>query len=176
MKKLVILSVIISFSLYSFGQSTLPQGSRVPKNKDMYANVGFGVSSWGVPVYAGFEYMIHNEVSIGGEISYRSQSEVIADRSYTIRASTIAARGNYHFNNLLKLKAPFLFYAGVSLGYSMVSTNVVSGFGYDGARGSGLFFSLQTGGNYYFTKNWAANVELGIGNIVGLKLGASYLF
>lgn len=176
MKNLMIIMVLATISYSSFGQSKLPQGSRVPHNKNMYANFGFGVSSWGVPVYGILEYMIHDEVSIGGEISYRSQSEVYDQRSYTIRATTIAARGNYHFNNLLKLKAPFLFYAGATLGYSIVSTNVVSGFGYDGSRASGLFFGIQTGGNYYFSKNWAANVELGIGNIMGLKLGASYLF
>jgi len=176
MKKIIALLIISAISFTSFSQSKLPQGSKVPKNKDIFTNFGFCVSSWGVPIYGSVEYMVHDEVSIGGEISYRGQSEVILDRTYKIRATTISARGNYHFNNLLKIKAPFLFYAGATLGYAIVSTNVVSGFGYDGARASGLFFGIQTGGNYYFTKNWAANVELGIGNVMGLKLGASYLF
>lgn len=176
MKKVFIVIVLLFSVCFSYTQSTLPQGSKIPRNKDMFANFGFGVSSWGVPVYGSFEYMLHDEVSLGGEISYRGQSESFNGLKYSHRATTIAARGNYHFNNLLNIKAPFLFYAGASLGYIIVSTNVVSGTAYDGARASGLFFGIQTGGNYYFTKNWAANVEIGIGNVVGLKIGGSYLF
>jgi outer membrane immunogenic protein len=176
MKKLVFIITLITLSLTAFSQSKLPQGSQVPRNQDMFTNFGFGVSSWGVPVYGSFEYMVHEEVSIGGEISYRGQSETYSGIKFTHRAFTFAARGNYHFNNLLQIKAPFLFYAGATLGYMIVTTNTVNGLGYEGSRGSGLFFGIQTGGNYYFTKNWAANVELGIGNVVGLKLGASYLF
>jgi hypothetical protein len=176
MKKVFIAIVLICSVYISFAQSTLPQGSKVPRHTDMFVNFGFGVSSWGVPVYGSFEYMLHDEVSLGGEISYRGQSVNHTGLDYTVRATTIAARGNYHFNNLLKIKPPFLFYAGATLGYMLVSTNTIDGIAYPGTRASGIYFGIQTGGNYYFTKNWAANVELGIGNMFGLKIGASYLF
>ncbi|ALO14144.1 hypothetical protein L21SP5_00468 [Salinivirga cyanobacteriivorans] len=179
MRKLIILMIVSAFAISANAQSSLPRGSKVPREGNIYMNFGFGVSSWGVPFYAGAEVMVHDEVSVGGAFSYRSQSETFGGDTWQHRAFTIAARGNYHFNNLLKIRAPFLFYAGASLGFISVNTVLKSdndGINYDGARGSGLYFGIQTGGSYFFNDHWAANAELGIGNVMGLKLGATYLF
>ena len=179
MRKATIIFILALASISIHGQSTLPRGSQVPQSGDIYMNFGFGVSSWGVPVYAGAEVMVHDEVSVGGEFSYRTQSESYAGDSWRHQAFTLAARGNYHFNRLLNIRPPFLFYAGASLGFVSVSTELKSdndGISYRGDRGSGLFFGIQTGGSYFFNNHWAANAELGIGNVMGLKLGATYLF
>ncbi len=163
----------------AYSQSSLPRGSKVPREGNIYMNFGFGVSSWGVPFYAGAEVMVHDEVSVGGSFSFRSQTETYAGDSWQHQAYTIAARGNYHFNNLLKIRAPFLFYAGASLGFMSVNTVLDSdndGINYQGTRGSGLYFGIQSGGSYFFNSHWAANAEVGIGNVMGLKLGTTYLF
>lgn len=177
MKKYFLISLFICAGLSGWTQSSLPKGNRLPSNGDTFVDFGVGVSSWGVPIYAGAEWMVHKEISVGGQISFQSQSETYSGITYRHNAFTMAARGNYIFNTLLEIPAPYLFYAGATLGYVTVSTTHSGpGIDYSGSRGSGLFFGVQTGGSYFFSKNWAANLELGIGNIIGLKLGAKYLF
>ncbi|MES2559558.1 MAG: hypothetical protein V4590_07455 [Bacteroidota bacterium] len=33
-------------------------------------NLGVGLSSWGIPVYIGFDHGVHKDVTIGGEFSF----------------------------------------------------------------------------------------------------------
>lgn len=177
MKKITVLLFLMGFSFYGWSQSALPKGNRIPKSGNAFIDFGVGVSSWGVPIYVGAEWMVHEEVSVGGQVLFQSQSESYDETTYRHNAFTMAARGNYIFNRLLEIPAPYLFYAGATLGFVTVSTNHSGpGVDYSGSRGSGLFFGVQTGGSYFFNKNWAANIELGVGNIFGLKLGAKYLF
>jgi outer membrane immunogenic protein len=43
--------------------------------KQSQFNFGVGFSSWGVPFYLGMDYGIHPDISLGGELSYRSYRE-----------------------------------------------------------------------------------------------------
>ncbi|MDA3867045.1 MAG: outer membrane beta-barrel protein [Salinivirgaceae bacterium] len=178
MKKILILFLSIFLITQTHAGNEFSSGNRVPVRGNSFVNFGIGASSWGVPIYAGMEWMVNNEISLGGQVSFRSQSETIAGSSYQHNAFSLAARGNYYFNHLLKIDPPFLVYAGASLGFVSVSTSTrfSDGVAYDGSRGTGTFFGIHTGGAYFFNKHWAVNAELGFGNVIGLKMGAIYLF
>ena len=45
-------------------------------------NAGVGVSGWGIPVYVGLDYGVTDEITVGGELSYRYDTS-----SYAIRAN-----------------------------------------------------------------------------------------
>jgi hypothetical protein len=178
MKKILVLFLSIFVISHTYAGNEFPSGNRIPVNGNSFVSFGVGASSWGVPVYGGMEWMVHNEISIGGQVSFRSQGETIAGSSYQHNAFSAAARGNYYFNRLLQLRPPFLVYAGATLGFISVSTSAQSsdGIDYDGNRGTGTFFGIQTGGAYFFNKHWGVNTEIGFGNVIGLKIGAIYLF
>ncbi len=157
-------------------QSDLPKGNRLPGYQDWYTSFGAGVSSWGVPFYGRVETMIFKEISVGGEFSFRRQSNSFQGITFYNTSYVIAGRGSYHFNKLLKLRAPYHVYGGVALGFTVLSVEDVNDITYTGPRNSGPYFSLHAGGSYYFNRNWALNSELIAGTISGVRLGMTYLF
>lgn len=162
MKKNLFLFVFALMGSFAFGQGTLEQG-------ELQANGGLGFSNWGVPVFAGIDYGLTDEITVGGEISFRSKT--VASVKYT--GLGFFANTNYHFNKLLELPSVFDVYAGVSLGYYNWSTSVdVTESKYN----SGTTFTGQIGGRYFFNHQWAVNLELGIGSFTGGKLGVTYRF
>ena len=54
----------VFFMGVAFGQHPLQKG-------ETQLNAGLGFSGWGIPIYAGLDYGIHKDISIGGELSYR---------------------------------------------------------------------------------------------------------
>lgn len=60
--------VILLVSTAVFSQSSLPKGKT-------QLNLGAGFSNWGVPFYIGLDHSVHNDVTLGGEFSYRSYRE-----------------------------------------------------------------------------------------------------
>lgn len=132
-------------------------------------NAGLGLSNFGIPVYAGIEFGLENNLSVGGELSYRKYG---AYSVYSPSIITIAGLGNYHFNELLELPSEWDVYGGLTLGYSIWSDNDV--YDFDWFRGSGLYIAGQIGGRYFFNENFAVNLELGGGNYSGGKIGITY--
>lgn len=133
-------------------------------------NAGVGLSSWGMPVYFGLDYGIQKDITLGGELSYRSYSENWDHDNYNHSVIGISGNGNYHFNSLLKIPTNWDFYAGLNLGlYIWNSPN-----NYGGSNSSGLGLDAQIGGRYYFTDKIGINLEFGGGNAFsGGKLGIS---
>lgn len=132
-------------------------------------NGGFGFSSWGLPVYLGFDYGVHKDVTVGGEVSFRSYRNKWGNVFYQHQIMGIAGNFNYHFNSLLSIPHPWNFYAGLNAGFFLWR----SPDGY-GGRASGLGIGGQVGGRYYFNDKIGINLELGGGNAVsGGKLGIS---
>ena len=151
MKALLIAVILVSAWNISSAQYALPKGKA-------QFNAGVGLSSWGVPVYAGVDVGVHRDISVGGEFSFRSYYDRVKNGyRYHHGIVGIAANGNYHFNTILNMPRSWDFYAGLNLGfYAWRSTDDYPG---DGA--SGLALGAQVGGRYYFTNRFGLNLEVG---------------
>ncbi|ATA71847.1 MULTISPECIES: outer membrane beta-barrel protein [Capnocytophaga] len=168
MKKMfLLLGLLASFTVAS-AQNDLGVGN-------LQLNAGFGLSSWGTPVYLGVDYGVAEDWTVGGEISYRSTNYGVADRNVKYTNVGVVGNVNYHFNRLFQLPSQFDLYAGGSLGYYSWTNNYkVEGFNHHYTSGFG--FALQLGGRYFFTNNFGVNLELGGGTVSGGKLGITYKF
>ncbi len=142
------------------------------KTGKMQFNGGLGLSSWGLPVYAGIDYGFDKNISFGGEASFRSFTERVADGRYISSIIGLAGNANYHFVEMLGVDDKFDVYAGLNIGFYIWNT----ANDYLGSGATGLGVGAQIGGRYYFKKNMAVNVELGGGNAFsGGKVGLSVL-
>ena len=147
----------------AFSQSPLPVGKT-------QLNFGVGFSGWGIPVYVGIDYSVHPDITVGGEISYRSYRENWKREYYVHNVMGFSVNGNYHFNTLLKIPQKWDFYAGPNIGFFVWT----SPFDYYGTHRSGLGIGGQVGGRYYFSERMGLNLEFGGGNaFVGGKFGLS---
>lgn len=153
MKKLIFIASLLLITNFSFAQYALSKG-------EAQFNAGVGFSSWGLPVYVGFDAGVHRDVSVGGELSYRSYRERWAGDRYNRKVFGIVANGNYHFNTVLNIPEEWDFYAGLNLGF-FIWDDVDND--YDGDNASGLGLGAQVGGRYYFNDRFGLNLELGGG-------------
>ncbi|HEU5289169.1 MAG TPA: hypothetical protein VFU05_00920 [Cyclobacteriaceae bacterium] len=150
MKKLIILSFLLAANQAASAQYFLSKGQS-------QFNAGLGFSSWGLPVYAGVDWGVHRDVSVGGELSYRSFNRDFRDVPYHHSVLGIAANGNYHFNTLLSIPRDWDFYAGLNLGFFVWDSDS----DYPGNRTSGLELGAQVGGRYHFNNRVGINLEVG---------------
>jgi len=170
MKKLIFSSVIILVaSSFSFAQGTLGNGGK-------QFNGGLGFSDYGVPIYAGLDFGIHESVTIGPRISFRNYAYTRSSGEYRQSLTVLSFNGNFHFNRLLELPSPWDFYAGLSLGYYFWSDlKTIKGVEYVG-RTSTLGLDAQVGGRYFFSHEWAINLEFTGGTGTGGSIGVTYKF
>ncbi len=126
-------------------------------------NIGVGLSSWGIPVYIGFDHGMLRNLTLGGEISFRSYNEKISSARYRHSVVGIAGNGNYHLDDLLNLPDEWNVYAGLNLGFYIYNSPT----NYVGPQNSGLGFGAQAGARYYFSRRIGANLEFGGGNAFG---------
>tara|TARA_R110002072_G_scaffold14313_3_gene59698 strand:- start:1734 stop:2243 length:510 start_codon:yes stop_codon:yes gene_type:complete len=135
------------------------------------ANFGVGLSSWGIPLYVGLDHGVHENVTIGGELSYRSFNDRYRNFRYNHSIFGVSGNANFHFNALLDIPKEWNFYAGLNLGFYHWS----SPSDYGGNYNSGLGLGAQIGGRYYFKENLGVNLELGGGSVFsGGKFGLSF--
>ncbi len=130
-------------------------------------NVGLGLSDWGVPVYLGFDHGVHKDVTMGMEASFRT-----VDNRHSKNHSVIGISGNvnYHFNHVLSIPTNWDFYAGLNIGYYIVSDSDP-----DDRYHTRLGLAAQIGGRYFFTDSVGVNLEFGGGNAFsGGKIGLSF--
>ncbi len=161
-KKLMIaVSAMMLLSIGAFAQSALPKGQN-------QLNFGVGFSDKGIPVYFGIDHAVHNNVTLGAELSYRGYEEKYNNNNYKHNVLGISGNFNYHFNTLFSIPSNWDLYAGANVGFNIYNTID----GYDGDDVSGLGLGLQVGGRYYFNKKVGVNLEFGGGNAFsGGKLG-----
>lgn len=159
MKKIFLVMVMMFALSTVFGSNALANGQS-------QFNAGVGFSSWGVPVYIGFDHGVHRNITLGGELSFQSYN----NNNYDHSIIGISGNGNYHFNNVLDIPSNWDFYAGLGIGFYIWN----SPDDYDGSHTSGLGISGQIGGRYYFSEKFGVNLEFGGGNAFsGGKFGIS---
>jgi hypothetical protein len=156
MKKFLI-SAVFMFFLVAVLYAQAPPGKG---GKQL--NVGLGFSGWGVPVYVGADFGVHDDITVGPRLSYRNRSYRFLGSSYRQALTVIGFNGNYHFNRLLNLEDKWNLYAGLTLGYYLWSDSERPG-----AEASGIGLDAQIGGRYFFTDKLAVNLEFGGGTGVG---------
>jgi len=164
MKKLIFGIAFAMLSAYSFSQSPLPVGRS-------QFNVGVGFSDVGTPFYLGIDYSALQDLTIGGEFSYRSYRENWNNYYYNHNIMGFSGNGNYHFNSVLNIPRNWDFYAGLNVGFYVWT----SPDAYGGSNSSGLGLGGQIGGRYYISNKVGLNLEFGGGNAFsGGKLGLSF--
>ena len=162
MKKILLISSLF-ISVTSFSQSMLGKGGS-------QLNAGVGLSSWGLPVYIGFDYGVHKDVSLGMELSYRSYNERYNNYHYKNTIWGISGNANYHFNSIFKIPKNWDIYAGLNIGFYIWDTDD----NYLGNHSSGLGIGGQVGIRYYFSDRFGLNLEGGGGNAFsGGKFGVT---
>ncbi len=167
MKKIILLVALCLISIGSFAQGTLEKGG-------LQLNAGLGTSGWGTPVYVGLDYGVHEDITIGGELSYRSDSNHIGGTKYGFSIIGLGANGNYHFNRVLDIPSEWDLYAGLGLNYYIWSYDNDD---FQGSDDSDLGLGAQIGARYFFNDSFGLNLELGGGNATsGAKIGITYKF
>tara|TARA_R110002051_G_scaffold70772_1_gene127506 strand:+ start:68199 stop:68708 length:510 start_codon:yes stop_codon:yes gene_type:complete len=167
MKKITLLLAFFTIG-FTFAQAPLEQGS-------LQANAGVGASGWGIPVYAGLEFGVAPNITVGGELSYQAYNHASGfSGDYKSSIFGITGNGNYHFNEVFNIPSQWDVYAGANLTYYSWSTKINgSTVDYSGADNFGL--GLQVGGRYFFNDKFAINAQVGGGNIVsGGRVGITY--
>lgn len=169
----VVVALVLVCNLASAQKSIYRKGQNVAQVGIGIGGIGgfYGTSSLPV-ISAGVEFGIHEFVSVGGILGYSTSKYeypfiFVGQKgvySYKYSYITIAGRGSYHLP--LDIQNTDL-YAGVGLGYTIVSSKVdgktPSGLVIAGASGSYFFFGVHAGGRYYFSQSVAGYAELGYG-------------
>jgi hypothetical protein len=146
---------------------------------DKILNVGIGVNSFysnGIPFGASFEVGITDDISVGGSFDYLTSKYSYLNWRFT--AMYFAARGAYHFNNLLDIKSEKIdLYAGAALGFRTFSwkddfDNDLLGNSY----GSGVYLGAFAGGRYYFNGKIGAFLEVGAIGSTNARVGLTARF
>ena len=170
MKKFLMVAGLFFAVATASAQAVLGKGN-------VQLNAGFGTSGWGVPVYVGLEAGLNKDITLGGEVSFRSYSADWVYTKYTHNIFGVMAVGNYHFNSIIPaLPSQVDVYAGMGLGFFISS----SSSGYTGDGYSGFNARIHTGGRYFFSNSFGVNLELGaeVGQLNnGIeKVGITYKF
>ncbi|MDZ7742863.1 MAG: outer membrane beta-barrel protein [Bacteroidota bacterium] len=163
MKKRILTFILVLATSFAFAQSPISKG-------ESQINLGVGLSSWGIPVYLGFDYGVHQNITLGAEVSFRSYNDNWHHNKYRHTVIGFLGNANYHFNTVLNIPPPWDFYAGLNLGfYSWNSPN-----DYEGSHTSGIGIGAQIGGRYFFSNTFGVNLEFGGGNAFsGGKFGVT---
>jgi hypothetical protein len=153
MKKIILISVSFLVAGLVHSQNPLSVGKA-------QLNFGVGLSGWGVPVYFGLDYGVSRDITVGGELSFRSYNEKWRSNRYRHGITGISANANFHFNRVLELPSKWDLYIGPNLGYYVWS----SPNNYDGDNNSGIDLGAQIGTRYYLNNKVGLNLEFGGGN------------
>lgn len=137
---------------------------------------GIGVSGWGIPIYAGADFAVNDNITIGPRVSYRRYNYGGLASSFHYTIFNISFRGDYHFASLIEdLPQELDLYGGLSLGYSVWGNDYKGPYA-DNLKDSRMFLAVQVGARWYFSENWAVNAEASGGSLSGLDIGLSYMF
>jgi len=165
MKKLLLVAALAFITMSAFSQRYSESSGKTQ------LNVGFGFSDWGVPFYIGLDQRVAQDISVGGEFSYRSYREDWNNYYYHHNIMGFSANANYHFNTIFQLPSAWDIYAGANLGFYVWT----SPDNYGGTNTSELGVGAQIGVRYFVTHKVGLNLEFGGGNAFsGGKFGLTF--
>ncbi|MBM2816547.1 MAG: hypothetical protein HW421_3309 [Ignavibacteria bacterium] len=159
------MKLLFAIFMIIISTSALAQGSLKEGNTQL--DLGLGFSSWGIPIYIGFDYGVHKDITIGGEFAYRSFKEDNNKKTYSKSVFGLSGNLNYHFNNILRLPKIWDLYAGLNIGILFWTS--------ESENSSGLGLGAQFGTRYFLSDKFGLNMEFGGGNrFSGGKFGITY--
>lgn len=181
--KSLFFAAFLAFGLLSANAQVVEKGDKI-----LNLSVGFGTALYSgsgynssvPPVSGSLEVVVKDDlfdgkgaVGVGGYLGYAAYKWKYSGYDYGWKYSNIiiGPRGYLHYNLMDKLDT----YAGIMLGYNIVSSNSYGSYAYGGnysASSSGVIFSGFVGARYYFNDKVAAMAELGSG-IAYLNLGVA---
>lgn len=170
--------IILIFSLFFITCSLHAQ--RITEGESQInGGIGFSSNGWGLPFYAGYDYGIHEDITVGAQITYSSKKENFGFGNEKVKGTWfgIGVNGNYHLNTVLNIPNEWDVYGGLTLAYNSFSWNYPSNYpnNFKTGKGSDIGVAAQIGARYFFNDNMAVNLELGGGNIAsGGKIGITY--
>lgn len=168
MRKLLLGAAVV-LSATAFGQ-------RAQKG-DLQLNAGLAFPhryADNVGVYAGLDYGIHPDVTLGVEARFGSK---YYDNYADGRWFGIGFNGNYHFNTLIGIPNNWDFYAGATIGFNTFNYDHPENDNWRRPHRSEAGFSAQVGGRYFITNNFGLNAEANAGTVFnGGKFGITYKF
>jgi len=144
MKKIILLSLFVFATMFTFGQA----------NKGL--NFGLGLSSGGFPVYVNYD------IPVGANLTIAPSVQANLNGFDWI---TPAAKIDFYFDNMMDLPETFDFYAGGNIGFT-IYLGKASGT-------SGLHAGIEVGGRWWFKENMGLNLEFSGGTGFGTKIGLS---
>ena len=139
-------------------------------------NAGLGMSTRGVPVFAGLEQTVDDHISVSLMASYQSDRENGAAGMWSHQYYGVALQGHYHFIELAP--PPFDLFAGLTLGwhahrYRWAEAGPAPGT-YDGSAIGGTNLSGHIGGRYTY-KDLTFLVQMDGGTLMsGFLVGVSF--
>jgi outer membrane immunogenic protein len=172
--------------------NVLAQGF-APENGFKQVNLGVELEGFGLPVYVGMDFGVGSNITVGPRIMFERESEIINQRrngkDYDLRQTWTyivpSFRGDYHFSGLINGMTDKLdLYGGLTLGYAILrsySESLEWDDNYDyvvrehSASASDAKLWAQVGARYYFSENWAAQLEFSTWG-EDAAIGISYRF
>lgn len=185
-KFLLIIICALASTTLALAQNTFSGGDKVINIGIGFGSTlhtGTGYSTKIPPITGSFEMCVVDQLfddksslGVGGYIGYGSSEYKynfggISDFKYKYSDFIIGARGSLHYQFVDKLDT----YAGLALGYDIVSGSTSGTYTDYSASASGLDFGVFLGARYYFSENLAGMTELGY-DIAVFKLGIAYKF
>ena len=171
MKKLFLLFILVAImEIPSHSQNTFNKGDKVVNLTIGLGNRLYSGTAYSniTPAIAGsFEVGVKDELfdensslGVGGYVGYTG-AEFSYGPGYGWKYTDviIGARGSVHYQFIESLDS----YAGLMLGYDIVSSKTFGTGTFGDATSSGFDFALYAGGRYYFTEKIAGLLELGYG-------------
>lgn len=150
MKKFIaIISMLFLLTVNPLFSQVNASGTRV--------NVGTGI--WGnspiiMPLNAGMEFGLSEDIAIGFDIEWRLYSD-----GWNHSVFAFQARGDYYFDNLIGFDNTWDVYAGLQMGPSIITKPS----GYPGTReGFNWVVDGYVGGRWWFSEAMALNAQVGL--------------
>ncbi|MBI1267792.1 MAG: hypothetical protein GC193_10230 [Cryomorphaceae bacterium] len=163
MRNLFILLFVVVISLGAKAQASLPEG-------DLQVNAGLGITNLAFPLSIGVDYGLMPDITVGGEMNFWSYKNRVIFSDYRFTVIGFSVNGNYHLNTLADLPSNVDAYAGLNLGFYVLSSS------FAGANDSNLGIGGQFGGRYFFSDKAAFLLEVGGGTYFSTaKVGITFL-
>jgi hypothetical protein len=194
MKKIFATAVIIFTTYCSFAQNSgvFEKGTNVINaglglGNVYWGSTGYGNSGLPISLQASFDHGITDKlgigyIGVGGILGYTSTKFTGNNQgysyAYTGTGILIGARATYHFALAGAIGEKLDPYAGVLLGYVIVSSSYSSVYGSNGqySKGSAVAAGAFVGAHYYFVPNFGVHAEIGYNIISIFNTGLTFKF